>query len=133
MGYDSEPLCRQTNPLRKSNTHNHNQCVTLMENICGDPVLIRVSPYMEYHSKPLCGQTANPRDLQLTQEVNEYFKEPRLEKSKSGGGEGILIGYFENRFWGYERALQPTNQWTRIGKDFMFKVGNHYISQNVKP
>ena len=28
-----------------------------MEINCEGPVLIRVSPYMEYHTKPLCGQT----------------------------------------------------------------------------
>ena len=30
-----------------------------MENNCEGPVLIRVSPYMEYYTKPLCEQT-NP-------------------------------------------------------------------------
>ena len=63
MEYDTEPLFGQTEPLRTPNTQNHcvplagapppNHCVTLMENNSQGPVLIRVSPYMGYHTKPL--------------------------------------------------------------------------------
>ena len=42
MEYHTKPLCGQTEPLRTLNTYNH--CVTLMENNCEGPVLIRVSP-----------------------------------------------------------------------------------------
>ena len=49
---NTEQLRGQTEPLRIPNTHNH--CVTLMENNCEGPMLIRISPYMEYHTEPLC-------------------------------------------------------------------------------
>ena len=66
---ETKPLRGQTEPLRKHNTHKHcptlmkttagthNHSVALMGNNCRGPMLIRVSPYMNYHSQPLRGQT----------------------------------------------------------------------------
>ena len=81
MDDHTKPLCGQTKPLRTRNTHTHRG--TILENNCQGPMFIRVSPiwmkaqnhfvgrhnrnlhatltptvpYMDDHTKPLCGQT----------------------------------------------------------------------------